>query len=250
MREFHTFKYRNHNLMEFGGIIAQRPTHVIAERDVDFVSIPFHSGDEYVDNGRYKNKSFPIKIRAVPSYCNLTFSQFTRAISDWLKADGYHEYRDTYNPGYYRIAAVSEIQDIIAVKRDVYETTVIFNFKPFLYRNAGKFPITKRTLTTDLYFELYNPENWEAAPVIKIIGTGSFLISINGTKIAAFIDDLLTIDKPNENFLDKNGDPCNDKISGLRIPYLAIGENTIHITRTDTSTDSFAVEVIPNWRRL
>ena len=251
MREFHTFKFRNQNLMELGAVISQRPKRVSAAKDVEFVPIPHHNGDAFVDNKRYKNIAFEIPIRAVPHYCGLTFKQFSDQLIEWLRPAPYEKYRDTYNPGYFRLASVQEVKEIVAVKHDVYETSIVFNFMPFLYRDSGQFPITKFTDDANsITMELHNPEQWESDPIIKLIGSGQFYITVNGKNIAATVDEEITIDKITENFYDKNGNPCNQRISGLEIPQLEVGDNTIQVTRADATEGRITLQVIPNWGRL
>lgn len=252
MEGFHDFTYGYQNLSDFGAVITQRPQYESAVRDAEFASIPYHSGDVYIDNGRYNNVNFTVPVRAVPAYCDMPFDRFACKFLDWLKPDGYKKYSDTYFPGYFRKAAVVHVGRITAVKKDVYETTVEFNAQPFMYRENGAETVEKRSSTTSVSITMYNPEEWESEPIITLKGTGSFQINVNGTGISAVMSDVTTliIDKTKENFLTTGNVPCNDIVSARSIPYLQAGENTITVTRAGTSDDTFSVEVIPNWRRL
>lgn len=248
----HTFYYNGRRLSEFGAVIAQRPTQVIAERDLDFRSIPYHSGDAIADNGRYKNIVLKIKIRAVPTFCSMDFTTFCYSITEWLNsANDYCIYRDTYNPGYFRWGIVTHISDFEAVFKDVYEAEIEITCKPFLYRDSGLLPITITPPSTFVTVEsaIVNPEKWESEPIITITGTGTFQIVLGNALMTAEVTDKMVIDKPNENVVDAMGVPCNDKITSARLPNLVVGENAFHITRA-SGTGDVTIEIIPNWRRL
>lgn len=246
---FHTFSFDGIKLSSLGAVIAQRPTLPQAERDFSLISAPFRSGDLIEDNGRYKNIDFSIKVRTLPAFCDLTAEHFSQQLAAWLKSDGYKVYRDTYAQGYFRYAVCKSISAVVAVMKNVYEATIHFSFQPFLYRDGADVPQQFSSTANWLTFTLTNPENCEALPIIKIIGTGEYQININSVRyMTANVTTSMTIDKIRENVFDASGNPCNDKVSGLRIPALVAGDNEFSIVRTDAQ--GIQVEVTPNWRRL
>lgn len=249
---FQTFQYNGRRLSEFGAVITQRPTIVTAERDISFNEIPYRNGDVIQDNGRYKNVVLKIKIRAVPSYCDMDFQTWCYSITEWLNtAKDYVIYRDSYNPGYFRYGFVTHISEFVAVHKDVYETEIEIECKPFLYRDSGLNPITM-IMPSEAYASegtLFNPENWESDPVITITGSGTFQIVFGNALLTADVTTKMVIDKPNENVTNALGNPCNDKITSIRLPNLTVGANTVHITRV-SGTGAVTIEIIPNWRRL
>ena len=254
---FHTFYFNGHFLYELGAVIAQPPTHITSMRDINFESIPGRSGDSIVDNGRYTNKTLRFPIRAVPAFCSLSLQEFKYELTEWLQADDYtyKEYRDTYNPGYFRKGIVTEIEQTVAVKYDVYETAITFNFAPFLYNDNGLNKVvynsTKNAVDAvdEVEATLENPEMWDSEPVIRIIGNGSFSCLIGDVTFGINnVVDEITIDKPNENVYDKDGVPCNDKITAIKLPSLLSGTNVIRVIGVGDT--EFTLEIIPNWRRL
>ena len=248
---FHTFSFNGIALSEFGAVIAQKPTHVIAAPDIQLNGIPFSDGDEIEDNGRYSNIEFIIPIRAVPAYCDMDLQTWAYRLKEWLNATKeYKIYRDTYNLGYFRQAVVTEIDEIQAVKKDVYETKITFSFKPFLYRDGGEQALTYTTTENDYIISLENPEMWESNPIIRINGSGTFYLDLNGVEMTLDVDEQITVDKEQENVFDKTGAPCNDRIIGLKIPKLQVGTNIINIYRSGQSSGEYSVDIIPNWRRL
>lgn len=245
---FHTFYFNGHFLYELGAVIAQPPTHITSMRDINFESIPGRSGDSIVDNGRYENKTLSFPIRAVPTFCDLSLQDFKYKLAEWLQVGDctYKEYRDTYNPGYYRKGIVTEIEKTVAVKRDVYETTITFNFDPFLYSREG---LTEIAVNSNNY-TITNREKWDAEPIIKVNGNGLFTITVNTDVIEITLDGTeITIDKPNEDvYYTSTGISCNDKIDAVRLPILKPGAN--EITYSTGSGTGFTMKIIPNWRRL
>lgn len=249
---FHTFQYNGHRLSEFGAVIAQRPKITTAMRDISFNEIPFHSGDVVQDNGRYKNITLKIKIRALPNFCSENFQSWCYSIIEWLNsATDYVVYRDTYNPGYFRLGIVTNISDFVAVRKNVYEAEVKITCKPFLYRDSGLTTISFTMASTENSLEksLFNPEKVDSEPVIVIEGTGELYIVFGDALMTVDVTTKMIIDKPNEAVTDASGVSCNDKISSVRLPSLTAGQNSIHISRT-SGTGDITMTITPNWRRL
>lgn len=243
---FHTFEFNGHKLSELGAVITQRPSYAIAVHDIELAEIPFVSGDVVVDNKKYKNISYKIPIRAVPSLCNLSAEDFTKRLSEWLDSGEYCIYRDTYNPGYFRYAVTTTIDPVTAVFKDVYETSISFSFKPFLYSDKGIETISSSSANNAVTMKLINPEKWDSEPIIKINGSGDFTVAVGSTSLSLTgVSNYIVIDKTKEDVYDGGGS-CNNKLSGLYLPYLKTGENNISIT----GSSSFSVDITPNWRRL
>lgn len=249
MGGFKTFSFNGVSLIELGAVMAERPTHVIAERDIEFESVPYLNGDILTDNGRYVNKTRKIKIRAVPKLCKMSLEQWSRRLTEWLITIDYGVYRDDFNPGYFRKGIVTKIDEIKAVQKDVYETSIEFNFQPFWYSDIGQEEKEWNTTENSLTVNLYNPEMWESAPYYEITVAGLYQLSVN--------DEIMTIDNPFRTFIDKeieniydvDGASINNRVSGLKISGLKPKENVITITRT-SGTGRWWFTLIPRWRRL
>ncbi len=254
VNNYHTFSFGDCRLAELGAVIRQRPTHVVAVPDIVFVTTPYHSGDSLLNNGRFNNISLKIPIRTLPALCDKTLQEFEYSLTEWLLSDAgnYKKYRDTYNPSYYRIGAVESIDDVVAVKKNVYETTVTINCKPFMYSDFGEIPIIRSTSGNTIELSLVNPERWDSSPNIKIIGgAGSYTFDVNDITFSATMDSSgeFTIDKENENVYDENHVSINNKTTGIEIPYFRGGTNEISIIRSN-GTGAWTVEITPKWRRL
>lgn len=242
---FKDFSFNGFKLSELGAVIRQRPTHIISLPSLDFIEKPFKSGDEIINYGRYKNLSYKIPIRALPSFCDLTLEEFTKKLSEWLVTENYGIYRDTYNNGYFRYGIVSEISEVISVESDVYECEITFNFQPFLYSDEGQNLLTYLSTNNLINLTLINPETVPSEPTLKITGSGNFVMAVNGKNIyLTGVENYIIIDKKREDVYDANGS-CNGKINAVELPFLTAGENTISIT----GGSAFTVEITPNWRR-
>lgn len=256
-----TFYYNGRSLSDIGAVIKQKPKQVFSLPDFNLVEMPFRNGDEIEDNIRYKNVAFKIPIIALPAFCSLTRSEFSYMLIDWLLSGdrGYKIYRDSYNKGYFRYGIVTNIEPVEEVERGVYETEITISFKPFLYSYVGanplEFSITDTAISTWMK-TLINPENWDSEPIITVKGSGKFkvdvittpsqlgTVTVDATSLPGF-----TIDKQAEDVYTLTGVPCNQFVSGLRLPKFMPGRNVVAITRSSGS-GTWKVEITPNWRRL
>lgn len=246
-----TFEFDGQFLWDLGAVIAQRPKYFMPARDVNLIAIPFLNGDIIVDNGRYNNITAQIPIRAVPSFCRLSFKDFAYKLSEWLNAEthDYKIYRDTYNPGFFRKGVVTEISEITAVYPDVYETKITFSFEPFLFSDSGLNVTRYQSTNGRISTSIVNPEMWSAEPIIRIIGSGNYsgFIGNVGFTVNDVVNEIV-IDKQNENVYDAIGRACNNKISANKLPSFSAGSNAIQFENTDSL--DFTMEITPNWRRI
>ena len=247
----HDFEFNEKRLSDFGACIIEPPHYSIAMRDIKFSSVLGRSGDTITDNNRYNNIDVSYKISSIPNKAKEP-QDFVYSLSEWLVTS--HDYqilRDTYNRGYFRKAVVTKIAKVEATLSGVVTLTVTFNCEPFLYNDTGIQTFTySGTPNASLMIDLFNPEKWSSAPIIKIIGSGTYNISVAGQAlITAKVDGSMTIDKVNEDVYDENGSSCNDKISGLQLPSFPPGNSYVQIMPVSVDSD-YTVEITPNWRRL
>lgn len=143
------------------------------------------NGDIVTDNKRFKNIDATYKVAAASD----TFSpeQTARKIKHWLQGEaGYFVLSDTYDPNYFRYACYYGKIDIENKLRLLGKATLKFNCKPFRYRIDGQ-----REIRMTETGRIYNPEDWESAPYIKIVGSGDITLSINDASFAfRGIDDI------------------------------------------------------------
>ena len=243
----HTFEFNGKKLSDFGAVIKEAPHYVLSVREFDFTSMPGKSGDVITDKKRFKNRTVSYKISSIPPWCDYDEQKFVYRLSAWLLTS--YEYRilkDTYNTNYYQRAVCTGITNVAVDTKGAVSATINFNCDPFLYSKSG---LTEIAVNSN-NFTIYNRDNWNSEPIIKLNGNGSFTVSINDEIFNITLDGTqITVDKPNENvYYTTTKVDCNDKYSANIIPELKPGVNTIAV-ETENGTN-FSMSIIPNWRRL
>lgn len=245
----HDFSFNGVSLSSFGGRIMKAPTHTIATRDKTFTKIYGQSGDELIDNGSYNNVTFSVKIGLFTFVSQQTAQQLARAIIDWLAPlqDGYYQYRDTENEGYFTQAALVNFDQVQREMRTFLKATLTFNRVPFWYSDEGT-----QGLTFNNQGLFVNPENYPSEPVLNLTCTGSgpipVRITFNGSPIeitmgAIPLDNQIIDGVQKQHYRVENGNKIY--LSNVLPPDLVPGDNIIAF-----STSQVTCTLTPNWRRL
>ena len=155
-----------------------RHPHTIATRDKTFTKIYGQSGDELIDNGSYNNVTFSVEIGFLRLFRNKQAQQLARAIIDWLAPlqDGYYQYRDTENEGYFTQAALVNFDQVQQEMRTFLKATLTFNRVPFWYSDSGTHGITFNNQGL-----FVNPENYPSEPVLDLTYTGGSSVNVRIT---------------------------------------------------------------------
>lgn len=246
-----TFSFNGRTLSELGAVITEPPHYEVAVRELENISIPGKSGDIIIDKERFKNVLLKYKVTHVPTLSDLRSDEFVTALSAWLlTVYNYCELRDTYNAGYFRKAFCTSIGSPTAETSNAVETTITFDCAPFWYSDSGTHPVVLTPTAGTAQWQYHNPEAWAADPVIRIEGSGDFVIAVTGAKTILLqisdVDGGVIIDTPHENVTDFSGSDVNDLVSGNLLPYLSPGSGTVTIS----GENAFTATLIPNWRRL
>lgn len=232
------FTFKGHSSLDFGLYIVTKGSHHGAARDVAYTSVPGRSGDLVIDNGRYKNIQIPYKL-ALLNTSGKSFSVVAKEIRDWLLSEsGYFRLSDTYDSEYFRLAAYSDEADIEQELSDVGNLSIAFNCKPFKYSFSGQNTVTlTRSGST-----ITNPESFESLPYIKITGTGTIKLTVNGKPFTfTGVSEYVEVDSEMMNCF-KGNILKNDTMTSDGFPVLKPGNNTISWTGVVTK-----VEIIPRW---
>ncbi len=231
------FTFNGYNsYSDMGMIITETPVFPSPERDMSFVSIPGRSGDIIKDNGRFKNVSISYKMAFWDEEKTLDL-MIKNIKSRLLAKTNYFKLSDTYNPGYYRYAAVSNAISFEQKMRLIGSGTVRFNCKPFLYRNDGDNVITLTEAGT-----LENPEAFPSKPYIKVTGSGDITLSVNNDSfVFKGVEEYIEIDS--EMMIAHKGTlSANKNMYTQSFPELISGENTI-----SWNGEVSSVEIKPRW---
>ena len=224
---------------DMGLIITETPVFSCPIRDIEFTSVPGRSGDIISDNGRYKNIAASYKVAALADEFNIEL--MLRKIKAWLSASiGYHRLSDTYDPNYFRYATLDGKIDFTQKLRAIGTGTIKFNCKPFRYSAEGQQALTITHETT-----LYNPEEFESTPHIKIIGSGDITLYFNNTAfLITSVDGNIEID--GDIMAAYSGANLqNNKIHFTDFPKLSPGKNNISFVGSVSK-----IQITPRWCAL
>lgn len=162
------FKFGGTALSEFYGVTTSRPYFEIAGYDGEFKKIPGRSGDEYIDNKRYENVVFTLKIgfiiRRMPD-------EPVDKLTEWLSyKHGYYEFEDTDHPGMVTYAALKNPQRIKNELNCYLKTELKFTRIPFWYqKSALTNPVSlPDAAALEAGVRLFNPYPLDAAPLIRV----------------------------------------------------------------------------------
>ena len=229
-----SFSFNGVSLSSLGGRITEAPFHTVASRDVDQVKIYGQSGDEVIDNQSYNNVPFTVKIAFITYKTAMTANDIARAVIDWLAPlqGAYYTYTDTWNPGYFTKARLTNFDEVKRELRTLLTATLKFSRVPFWYSNSGLTPAEFVNGNADNV--LHNPELYDA--------TVSFTTGLQAT--------VFYLDNTAKQFYRvENGSKVY--LGNQLLPNLQPGDNTIKFNLNGyIASGSFSLKVIPNWRRL
>lgn len=215
--------------LDYGIVINVKPPMVLAEKNVQEITVAGRDGDLTVDDNTYKSITFPF-------ICTLLDDTNLDDVMLWLS--GYSDLILSWqNDRSYKAKMINRI-DISQSLETFGEFPLLFKAQPFGYAlNNGLITLltTPSTVT--------NTATKDSKPIIKIYGTGTVDLSINGnlihlTNVVGYVtvdSDLMDCYK---DTLLKNNDMTGD------FPELVVGENVI------SWTGATSIEITPNWRYL
>lgn len=239
MQKLSYLYYKGVNSLDLSLLIKSKGSWIAAERDKTYVSVPGRNGDLIQDNGRYKNVPIPYTMTVLRNGVR-SFADLVAKIKNWLSVGtGYGELWDSYDPRYFRYAAIDGYVNITEeLLEHIGSFAVNFNCKPYRYSFDGQNIISVPAAG----MTLYNPEVLAAKPYIKIYGNGSISLSVNSSTITiADVDGYVELDSETMNAY-KGINLLNNKMTGSAFPELVPGDNTIAFTGTVTGA-----EIVPRW---
>lgn len=204
--------------------------------DVETIEVPGHDGVLLKDNQRLKpvKREFPMKFHTVE---RLTTSEV--AISDWLNVKGWKELEFSWEPDYIYLATFIESFSVKELLRNFGEVKLNFLIHPIKFLKTGRNEIP---LTNGM--TLKNLGNVQSKPLIKIIGNGDGILTINGYQLSLeSVQNELTIDMQKHLVYSGNLSAW-DKITRNgkhRMPLFDVGDNMI------SWTGNFTMTAVPNW---
>ena len=220
---------------DFNLCIQQRPSKTFATRNIVVQDIPGRNGSLIVDNGSFGNVTvtYDCFFRCRPGDVPL----YARQIAAWLRSSpGYLVLMDSYDRHYYQLAYYSGELDVMQSALRYGTVTLTFSALPYRYRQDGR-----QIRPLPLSGQVYNPEQFEALPYIKLYGSGDMTLTCGGeTWQLSGVDGYIEIDSQQMECY-KGTDLQNTKISGTSYPQLRPGWTSINITGATSA------EYIPRW---
>lgn len=164
------FKFGDLWLSEFGGVTTTKPNREVAEYDGTLQQIAGKSGDEYIDNHRYKNVSFTRKVGF--NHRRVGRIEFLpERVIDWLAyAQGYQDFEDTLHEGLVTKAALVNFPEVVAALNDRFYTAALkFSRLPFWYRKDSLEFMKLDISAASPSVALSNPYKISSEPSIMIL---------------------------------------------------------------------------------
>jgi len=224
-----SFIWKNQDSYEdYGIVINKLPSLIKAERNVDEIPIQGRDGDVTIDYKTYKPVIYTLE-------CTVLDEDKMESIKSWL--DGFGDLIFSWRSDkYYKAKMINKI-DISESMDSLGEFPLLFKCQPHAY-SLGNEIITLTATGT-----IYNSGSAIALPIIKLFGTGSLTLTINGITVnLTNVVDYVTIDSNlQESFKDLAYK--NQYMTGL-FPILEKGNNIISFT------GATKIEITPNFRYI
>lgn len=204
--------------------------------DVEVIAVPGRDGELIIPNKRLKSKpiELPCTIKS-----NKPLSEVAVDISNWLLVDGYKDLTLSWDPEFVYKACYIETFEIAAIMKQF--GTIKLNFKchPIKFYKDG---LTKFSASDSL--SINGKGNVQAKPIIKLIGSGTTTLSINGRRtMLKDVQGHIVLDMQAGQVYSGNL-PAWDKVvrsPQYQMPYLDPGRNLI------SWDGNFTAEITPYW---
>lgn len=245
MRDYGEFTFGKNVSREFNIIMTEAPPIIIAERDVENVSVAGISGNLTVDKGRYKNVTVPYRCAIIPKDGKKLRDCAIEALELLRPAAGYMRLENSFHQDSYRMARITGQVSIESIVEKAGRFTVEFYCKPQRFLIDGEAAVSFSKPSS-----LFNHTNEIALPLITVYGNGAGELSVGGVTVSILVlEDQITLDCEIQNAYRKVGDaPPENKnvaIAAPTFPSLNPGINAISWTGEITK-----VEIIPRWWTL
>lgn len=219
---------------KFGLLLERERSIKSTNNDVDFIEVDGRDGALLKDNNRLKviEQDFPFSLVG-----DVMVNE--QRISEWLHVKGWHDLVLSWDKDYIYRASVVNLFEIDEILNQFGRLKINFLIHPIKYLKTGKQEIS---LVND--GTLQNPGNVQAKPILKIKGTGSGVITINGFETGLEnVQGELVIDME-RHLVYKDVLSAWDNIVRTehhRMPLFDVGQNNI------SWTGNFTITAIPNW---
>lgn len=217
-------------------VVERYPSQPRPQQRYEVQTVPGRNGALLLAENAYQNYTQPYDVYISAERIGLP--RAARAVAMWLCAPtGYQRLEDSYEPDVFRLAYISNAQEISNILNRFGRATLEFNCKPQRWLKEGEQTVT----LTQSGAVLYNP-GMEALPLITVYGAGPATLTAGGRTVQInSIDGSLTLDSDLQDAY-KGIENKNNTISAPEFPVLPPGESAVAWTGGIER-----VEVIPRW---
>ena len=246
-----SFTFNGISSLSFGIRIQKKNIFDSPVPEQTFQPIPGRDGDIILKGSRLQNVT--VSYTCFIKKNNIAdLSSAIKSIKAWLySACGkYAELTDSYEPQYFRNAALCEALQIEEQFNKLGIFTVSFNCQPYKYSFAGQTEVRSSTGT----LTVSNPEAFESKPLIYVTGSGAFTLTVSGENYATEItventgstSRRITFDT--EKMAVYTGSQLLTYLCAFSngFPVFRPGQNTVQISESGVTE----ISAIPRWRTL
>lgn len=160
------FRFGSKWISEYGAVSTSTPGKEIAQRDGKLIAIPGKNGDDYVDNGRYKNVEISRGVSFLKRGAVAVPDKVDAFINDLAYLQGYYNFEDSDHPNMKTEAVLTNFGEINRELRNLHQTTLQFSRKPFWLLKSGLSPQLFDLTETTPTLELENPYIIGSKPIL------------------------------------------------------------------------------------
>ena len=231
------FTFAGSTSESFGVYISGGGTYNAPVRQYENISVPGRDGDLLGISTRLENVQLTYRCGIVEN-----FNTQVAALRSFLLSNiGYKRLEDTYHTDEYRMAVYKGGLEPEVIKNlEAGEFDLRFECKPQRYLTSGE---TETTITSG--DDLDNPTDFEARPLIRIVGSGTLTIGSQVITIAANTKAYIDIDS---EVMDcySGSDNCNSLVSFSTNDFPVIPAGTTAVTYSGLTS----VKITPRWWRV
>ena len=245
MRDKGTFTFGSKCSQDYDVILTRPPSRIIAERDVEVISVAGRSGDLIQDNGRYKNVPLTYDCAVIPKNGKLFREAAEDIVSMLGSVSGYARLENSFYTESYRMARVSKQIDVESIVEKAGKFSINFDCKPQRFLVEGETPVEFSAPST-----ITNPTLFSAKPLIMVYGTGAGTLTVGDTTVEInTLEDQIALDCEIQDAYRQVGESAaenmNSCIYAPEFPELAPGENVV-----SWDGDITSVTITPRWWTL
>ena len=201
--------FNGKNLREYGITIEHLPESVHPQRRGDAYQIAGRNGTQRREDGTFENYDQPYEVWFRDFSTKRDVYQVSRDLAGFLLgSSGYCRLEDTYEPDVFRLACYAGPMNVEAALRRYGRATLVFDCQPERYLKTGEKPVTLFE-NVDLVHDshgvsttIHNPTEFDAAPLIRFTGTGSFTITKPAQHAADAMQIGVTLDNTNAQTIE------------------------------------------------